>query len=171
MAASGSSNARSSLIVQLSPTRSAKLSFTVQLVLALFWLAWAGTLLFSHGPTSQPNYFYYVFFGLAVIFLGYVVLQNTSVFGVQSYIEVTRQYIVQKFGVFRTKHIIPIPEIKEVHISPLALRVTLLNDSKVYLDLKQVRKKRDLERIKNEIRDLATEHNFSVTEAASSYNA
>lgn len=170
MAASGSSNARSSLIVQLSPTRSAKLSFTVQLVLALFWLAWAGTLLYSHNTASQPNYFYYAFFGLAVIFMGYVVLQNTSVFGVQSYIEVTRQYIVQKFGVFRTKHIIPIPNIKEVHISPLALRVILLDESKVYLDLKQVRKKRDLEKIKNEIRDLASEHNFSVTEAVS-YNA
>lgn len=169
MAASGG-NARSSLIVQLSPTRSAKLSFTVQLVLALFWISWAGMLLFSLDTASQPNYFYYVFFGLAVIFLGYVVLQNTSVFGVQSYIEVTRQYIVQKFGVFRTKHIIRVPDIKEVHISPLALRVTLLDESKVYLDLKQVRKKKDLERIKNEIRDLASEHNFSVTEAAS-YNA
>ncbi|WP_345163035.1 hypothetical protein [Pontibacter saemangeumensis] len=170
MAASGSSNARSSLIVQLSPTRSAKLSFSVQLVLALFWIAWAGTLLFAQDTAGQPNYFYYVFFGLAVVFLGYVVLQNTSVFGVQSYIEVTRQYIVQKFGVFRTKHIIPIPDIKAVHISPLALRVTLLDESKVYLDLKQVRKKKDLEKIKIEIRDLASEHNFSVTEAAG-YNA
>ena len=167
MAASGSSNARSSLIVQLSPTRSAKLSFTVRLALALIWLAWASVLLFSQGTVSQPRYFYYAFFGLAVIFLGYVVLQNTSVFGVQSYIEVTPQYIVQKFGVFRTKHIIPIPDIKQVHISPLALRVTLPDESKVYLDLKQVRKKKDLERIKNEIRDLAAEYNFSVTEGAS----
>ncbi|WP_237586676.1 hypothetical protein [Pontibacter russatus] len=165
MAASGN-NARSSLIVQLSPSRSAKLSFTVRLLLALIWLAWAGVLLFSQGTVSQPNYFHYVFFGLAVVFLGYVVLQNTSVFGVQSYIEVTRQYIVQKFGVFRTKHIIPIPDIKEVHISPLALRVTLLDESKVYLDLKQVRKKRDLEKIRNEIRDLAAEYNFLVTEGA-----
>ena len=159
MAASGSSNARSSLIVQLSPTRSAKLSFTVRLALALIWLAWASVLLFSQGTVSQPRYFYYAFFGLAVIFLGYVVLQNTSVFGVQSY--------VQKFGVFRTKHIIPIPDIKQVHISPLALRVTLPDESKVYLDLKQVRKKKDLERIKNEIRDLAAEYNLSVTEGAS----
>jgi len=169
MAASGNS-ARSSLIVQLSPTRSAKLSFTVQIVLALFWLAWAGMLILSQKNVNQQNYFYYVFFGLAVIFLGYVVLQNTSVFGVQSYIEVTRQYIVQKFGVFRTKHIIPIPDIKAVHLSPLALRVTLLDESKIYLDLKQVRKKKDLEKIKNKVRDLASEHNFPVTESAS-YNA
>ena len=167
MAASGSSNARSSLIVQLSPTRSAKLSFTVQLVLALFWLAWSGALLFSQNAAAQPNYFYYVFFGLAVVFLGYVVLQNTSVFGVQSYIEVTEQYIVQKFGVFRTKHIIRVPDIKEVNISPLALRVTLLDEAKVYLDLKQVRKKKDLEKIKHEIRELAADNSFAVTETAS----
>ncbi len=162
--AASSSNARSSLIVQLSPTRSAKLSFTVQLVIALFWLAWAGMLLFSRDASNQPNYFYYAFFGLAVVFTGYVMLQNTSVFGVQSYIEVTRQYIVQKFGVFRTKHIIPIPNIKEVHIAPLALRVTLLDESKLYLDLKQVRKKRDLDKIKNKVRDLGAEHSFTVTD-------
>lgn len=165
MAASGSS-ARSSLIVQLSPTRSAKLSFTVQIVLALFWIAWASVLLVSQNPTNDQNYFYYAFFGLAIVFLGYVILQNTSVFGVQSYIEVTRQYIVQKFGVFRTKHIIPIPEISAVHISPLALRITLKDESKIYLDLKQVRKKKDLDKIKTKIRDLGIEHNFSLTETA-----
>ena len=165
MAASGSS-ARSSLIVQLSPTRSAKLSFTVQLVLSLFWLAWASMLLFSQNAGNNQNYFYYVFFGLAVIFLGYVVLQNTSVFGVQSYIEVTGQYIVQKFGVFRTKHIIPIPDISAVQISPLALRVTLKNNSTVHLDLKQVRKKKDLQKIKAKIRDLSAEHHFQLTDTA-----
>ena len=94
-------------------------------------------------------------------------LQNTSVFGVQSYIEVTEQYIVQKFGVFRTKHIIPVPDINAVHISALALRVTLKDDTKLYLDLKQVRKKRDLEKIKNEIRELASEHRFALSESAS----
>ncbi|MCJ8165195.1 hypothetical protein MKJ04_10105 [Pontibacter sp. E15-1] len=165
MAASGS-NARSSLIVQLSPTRSAKLSFTVQLVLALFWLGWASLVLFAQDVPDRNNIFYYAFFGLAVLFMGYVVLQNTSVFGVQSYIEVTRQYIVQKFGVFRTKHIIPIPDIKEVYISPLALRVTLLDESKIYLDLKQVRKKKDLDKIKNKVRDLGSEHSFAVTDGA-----
>lgn len=164
--AASSSSARSSLIVQLSPTRSAKLSFSVQLVLALFWIAWATVLLLSQSPTDDQNYFYYVFLALAVIFLGYVVLQNTSVFGVQSYIEVTRQYIVQKFGVFRTKHIIPIPEISAVHISPLALRITLKDDSKIYLDLKQVRKKKDLDKIKTKIRDLGAEYNFPLTETA-----
>ncbi|GAB3537106.1 hypothetical protein GCM10027443_29250 [Pontibacter brevis] len=123
-------------------------------------------MLFSRSSENTQNYFYYAFFGLAIVFLGYVVLQNTSVFGVQSYIEVTRQYIVQKFGVFRTKHIISIPNISAVHISPLTLRITLKDDSTVYLDLKQVRKKKDLEKIKAKIRDLGVEHNFSLTETA-----
>jgi hypothetical protein len=124
-------------------------------------------LLVSESATSESNYFNYVFLGLGVAFLFYVMLQNTSVFGVQSYIEVTDQYIVQKFGVFRTKHIIPVPDISAVHISALALRVTLKDDTKLYLDLKQVRKKRDLEKIKNEIRELASEHRFALTESAS----
>jgi hypothetical protein len=159
-------NARSSLLVQLSPSRNAKLSFTVQLVLTLFWLAWAIMLLMTENPTDDQNYLYYIFFGLAVVFLGYVILQNTSVFGIQSYIEVTPEYIVQKNGVFRTKMITAIPDIETVHVSPMALRITQRDGNKVYLDLKQIRKKRDIERIKSRIRELATVHNFEVTENA-----
>ena len=165
MAAPGSSSARSSLIVQLSPTRSAKLSFTVQIILTLFWLAWAVMLLVTDDGADGENYLYYIFFGLALSFFTYVVLQNTSIFGVQSYIEVTSQYIVQKFGVFRTKHIIAIPDIKAVHVSPYALRITLKDDSKVYLDLKQVRKKRDLEKIKHKVKDIAADNGFALSES------
>ncbi|MBC5993155.1 hypothetical protein [Pontibacter cellulosilyticus] len=165
MAVPGSSNARTSLIVQLSPTKSAKLSFTVQIILTLFWLAWSVMLLVTDDGTDGANYLYYVFFALALVFFGYVVLQNTSVFGVQSYIEVTPQYIVQKYGVFRTKHIFAIPDIAAVHISPYALRVTLKDSTKVYLDLKQVRKKRDLDKIKNKIKDMAALNGFALSES------
>lgn len=158
-------NARSSLLVQLSPSRNAKLSFTVQLVLTLFWLSWAVMLLVSESPSGDQNYLYYVFFGLAVIFLGYVILQNTSVFGIQSYIEVTPEYIVQKNGVFRTKMITAIPDIEAVHVSPMALRITQRDGNKVYLDLKQIRKRRDIEKVKSRIRELSSQHNFEVTEA------
>jgi len=166
MAVSGS-NARSTLVVQLGPTRSAKLSFSVLMALSLLWLGWAAFLLFSDRTSGRDAYLYYTFFGLAVVFLLYVVLQNTSVFGVQSYIEVTPQYIVQKQGAFRTKHIIPIPDIKEVYISPLALQVTKRDELKIYLNLKQVRKRRDLEKIKMKVRDMAQEHGYTVTESAS----
>ncbi|MFD2513767.1 hypothetical protein ACFSRY_07800 [Pontibacter locisalis] len=166
MAVSGSS-ARSTLIVQLSPTRSAKLSFTVQIILTLFWLAWASMLLVTDTPTSDQNYLYYIFFALALIFFMYVVLQNTSIFGVQSYIEVTPQYIVQKSGVFRTKHIVSISDIDSLHISPLALRINLHDGSKVYLDLKQVRKKRDLNKIKTKVKELASSNGFALSESLS----
>lgn len=165
MAASASS-ARSSLFIQLSPTRSAKLSFTVQMVLILFWLAWAIMLLVSDSKNEGTNYLYYVFFGLAVIFMGYVILQNTSIFGIQSYIEVTPEYIVRKHGVFRTKQITAIPQIEAIHMSPLALRITQKDGSVVYHDLKQVRKKKDLDKIKMRIKELSATHAFEVTENA-----
>ena len=165
MAVSGSSNARSSLIVQLSPTKSAKLSFTVQIILTIFWLAWSVMMIVTDEAADGANYLYYVFFGLALSFFVYVVLQNTSIFGVQSYIEVTQQYIVQKYGVFRTKHIIAIPDIAAVHMSPYALRITLKDNSKVYMDLKQVRKKRDLEKIKNKIKEIAAVSGFALSES------
>jgi hypothetical protein len=163
MAAPGS--ARSSLFIQLSPSRSKKLSFTIQLTLTLFWLAWAVMLLYSGTSTTQETYLYYAFFGLAVSFLIYVVLQNTSVFGFQSYIEVTPEYIVRKNGVFRPKHVVAIPNIQAVHISPLALRVTEQDNTQTYFDLKQIRKRRDKEKIKSKVRDLANLHGFNVSEA------
>lgn len=165
MAASGSSNARSSLFIQLSPSRSAKLSFTIQLILTLLWLVWAAMLAFSDTATTSESYLFYGFFGLAVAFLVYVILQNTSVFGFQSYIEVTPEYLVRKHGVFRPKYIVAIPDIKAVHITPLALRVTDKTDNQIYFDLKQIRKRRDKEKIKGKVRDLAAQHGFELTEA------
>ncbi|MBB6612274.1 hypothetical protein H7F15_14585 [Pontibacter sp. Tf4] len=165
MAATGSSSARSSLFIQLSPSRSAKLSFSIQLMLTLLWVAWAAMLAFTDRPTSGESILFYAFLGLAIAFLVYVVLQNTSVFGFQSYIEVTPEYIVRKHGVFRPKHVVAIPNIKAVHITPLALRVTEKNDTQTYFDLKQVRKRKDKQRIKGKVRDLAAVHGFELTEA------
>ncbi|MBC5773859.1 hypothetical protein H8S95_07275 [Pontibacter sp. KCTC 32443] len=167
MAASGSSSARSSLFIQLSPSRSAKLSFTIQLMLTLLWVVWAAMLAFSDTTSSGESYLFYAFLALAIAFLVYVILQNTSIFGFQSYIEVTPEYIVRKHGVFRPKFVVAIPDIKAVYISPLALRVTENNDNQTYFDLKQVRKRRDKEKIKNKVRDLAMQHGFEVTEASS----
>ncbi|WP_204281995.1 hypothetical protein [Pontibacter burrus] len=165
MAASGSSSARSSLFIQLSPSRSAKLSFTIQLTLTLLWLVWAALLAFSDTTTTSESYLFYAFFGLAVAFFVYVILQNTSIFGFQSYIEVTPEYLVRKHGVFRPKHVVAIPNIKAVHITPLALRVTEKDETQTYFDLKQVRKRRDQMKIKNKVRDLAAKHGFELTEA------
>lgn len=167
MAASGSSSARSSLFIQLSPSRSAKLSFSIQLMLTLLWVVWAAMLAFSDTNSAGETYLFYAFLGLALAFLVYVILQNTSVFGFQSYIEVTPEYIVRKHGVFRPKHVVAIPNIKAVHITPLALRVTEHNDTQTYFDLKQVRKRRDQAKIKNKVKDLATQHGFEVTDAGS----
>ncbi|HEY4651218.1 MAG TPA: hypothetical protein VIG72_07375 [Pontibacter sp.] len=167
MATIGSSSARSSLFIQLSPSRSARLSFSIQLMLTLLWVVWAGILAFSDTSSSGDAYLFYAFFGLALAFLVYVILQNTSVFGFQSYIEVTPEYLVRKHGVFRPKHVVAIPDIKSLHISPLALRVTDKQDIQTYFDLKQVRKRRDQVRIKNKVRDLAAQHGFELTETNS----
>ncbi|MBJ6117009.1 hypothetical protein JAO76_02325 [Pontibacter sp. BT310] len=137
----------------------------MQLLLTLLWVAWAAILAFSD-RSAGDSYLFHAFFGLALAFLVYVILQNTSVFGFQSYIEVTPEYIVRKHGVFRPKHVVAIPDIKAVHISPLALRVTEKNDHQTYFDLKQVRKRRDKEKIKRKVRDLATQYGFEITEAS-----
>lgn len=164
MAPTGGS-ARSSLIVQLSPSRKLKLSFAVQLVLTLFWLAWASMLLLTENRIAEQDFLHYIFFALALFFLVYVILQNTSIFGVQSYIEITSEYIVVKRGVFRSKKIASIPDIASVKVSPLALCIIDNTGEKIYLDLKQVRKKRDIQKVKDKIQELATQFNFALEKA------
>ncbi|WP_240676184.1 hypothetical protein [Botryobacter ruber] len=158
-------SARSSLIVQLSPSRKLKLSFTVQLVLTLFWLAWATMLLLTEDSGDGQKFLHYVFFALAFMFLVYVILQNTSIFGVQSYIEITSEYIVVKRGVFRSKRIAAIPDIAAVKVSPLALCIIDRSRDKIYLDLKQVRKKRDIQKVKEKMQELAARFNFLMETA------
>lgn len=165
MAATGNS-ARSTLLVQISPSRRVKFSFTVQLVLTLFWITWATLLLVNQPSNSGQSYLYYVFFGLALACLVYVILQNTSVFGIQSYVEITPQYIVQKQGVFRSKKITSIPDIEAIQISALTLRITEHSGNKIFFDLKQIRKRRDIEKLKNKIRELAEAHGFALSETA-----
>ncbi|TXK51560.1 hypothetical protein FVR03_03250 [Pontibacter qinzhouensis] len=158
-----SNNARSSLIVQLSPTRNALLSFMVQFTLALFWLGWAVYILAQRDPFSESTLLYYVFLFAALSFLVYVVLQNTSVFGVQSYIEVTSEYIVHKEGVFRKKELATIPQIKAIQLAQRSMLIQERDGSELLLNLRQVRKKRDIRRLKDKIQELAAKHQFEMS--------
>ncbi|MFT2008398.1 hypothetical protein ACMA1I_06965 [Pontibacter sp. 13R65] len=158
-----SSNARSSLIVQLSPTRNALLSFMVQFTLALSWVGWAVYILAQRDPFSEQTLLYYIFLFVALSFLVYVVLQNTSVFGVQSYIEVTPEYIVHKEGVFRKKEMATIPEIKAVQLARRSMLIQERNGAELLLNLRQVRKKRDVKRLKDKISELAAKYQFEMS--------
>lgn len=155
---------RSLVRVGLRPSRNARLSFGVQLMLVFFWIIYALFMIFSDNPTNDRNYLFYVFLLLAVGYLIYILAQNTSIFGTQAYLEITPDYIVQKQGHFRPKTVIPFQEVTSLHISALALTMMMKNGEKQMLDLRLVRKRKNLKQIKEQLRNMALKFDFDLTE-------
>lgn len=155
---------RSLIRVGLRPSRNARLSFGVQLALVFFWIIYALFLVFSENPTNDRNFFYYIFLTLAVGYLFYILSQNTSIFGTQAYFEITPDYIVQKQGHFRKKIVIPFAEVASMHIATFALRLTMKTGEVQMLDLKLIRRRRNLKLIKEQLHNMALKFDIEVTE-------
>lgn len=158
-----------SVQIQLGPSRSNRISFWVQLLLAIFWLLYGSILLFTDNPTNDQNYFHYLFLILAVGYLLYLLAEYTSLFGIQAYLQITPEYIVHKWGLFRSKLPIAFAQINTLHIASRGLHITLQDGTNHYLDLAQIKKHTDLHLIKQEIRQAASIHGFALTQGPSSF--
>ena len=157
---------RSLVRVGLRPSRHAKLSFGVQLMLVFFWIISALFLILAESYSVDQNYFYYVFLVLAIGYLIYILAQNTSIFGTQAYFEITPAYIVQKQGHFKPKIVIPLSDVAAMHISALALRLNMKDGTQQMLDLRLVRKRKNLKQIKEHLRNMALKYDFDLTEGS-----
>jgi uncharacterized membrane protein YobD (UPF0266 family) len=157
----------SSVQVQLSPSRNAKISFWVQLALVIFWIVYGGALLATESPTDDQSYLHIIFIILAFFYLIYILASYTPLFGIQAYLQVTPEYIVQKQGLFRPKLPIPFSDIEAMHLSSHGLHLRLNNGTNHYIDLFQINKKSDRERVKEEIRQAATFHDISLSQGPS----
>jgi hypothetical protein len=157
---------RSLIRVGLRPSRNARLSFSVQLMLVFFWIIYALFLLFSEKDLNDRNFLYYTFLFLAICYLCYILAQNTSIFGMQAYFEITPDYIVQKQGHFRKKIVIPFAEVAAMHIATFALKLTLKNGEQQLLDLKLIRRRRNLKLIKEQLYNMALKFDIALTEGA-----
>ncbi|WP_026463263.1 hypothetical protein [Adhaeribacter aquaticus] len=155
---------RSLVRVGLRPSRNGRLSFGVQLALVFFWILYAAFLIFSDNPTNDRNFLAYTFLTLAVGYLLYILAQNTSIFGSQAYFEITPYYIVQKQGHFRKKIVIPFQEVATMHISGFALRFVMKDGHKQMLDLKLIRKRKNLDQIIEHLRNMALKFDLEFTE-------
>jgi hypothetical protein len=140
----------------------------VQLALVFFWIIYALFLIFSENPTNDRNFFYYIFLILAIGYLCYILSQNTSVFGTQAYFEITPDYIVQKQGHFRKKIVIPFAGVSAMHIAAFALKLTMKNGEQQMLDLKLIRRRRNLKLIKEQLHNMALKFDIDLTEGPNS---
>jgi hypothetical protein len=150
--------------VGLRPSRDARISFGVQLALVFFWLAYALFLLFTESPTNDRHFVHYIFLAFAFGYFIYILAQNTSIFGTQSYLEITPAYIVLKRGHFRPKAVYSFEEVERMHLAPLALRLTMKNGEKHLIDLKIVSRRKNLQKIKAQLHNMALKFDIDLTE-------
>ncbi|KAA9340797.1 hypothetical protein [Adhaeribacter soli] len=153
---------RSLLRVGIRPMKNARISFSVQLALVLFWLVYVGFMLFTESATNDRNFLHYVFLALTLLYLVYILAQNTSIFGLQSYLEITPAYIVQKKGHFRPKLVIAFEDVAKVQILPFLLRFTLKNGEVINMDTKSIKRRKNIALVKENLELMAERHRFEL---------
>ena len=154
---------RSLLRVGIRPLKNSRISFSVQLAIVFFWLAYAGALLFTESDTNDRSYLHIVFLVLAFLYLLYILAQNTSIFGTQSYLEITPAYIVQKKGHFRPKQVIAFDDVASLQILPTTLRFKLKNGEQETMDLKSLKRRKNIELVKEKLQLMSERHRFAFS--------
>ena len=155
---------RSLLRVGIRPLKNSRISFSVQLAIVFFWLAYGTALLFTESDTNDRSYLHITFLVLAFIYLLYILAQNTSIFGTQSYLEITPAYIVQKKGHFRPKQVIAFEDVKNLVVLPNLLRFTMKDGETETMDLKLIKRKKHLALVKEKLQLMAERHHFVISE-------
>lgn len=155
---------KSLMRVGIRPLKNSRFPFSMQLALVFFWLAYGTALLFTENPTNDRSYLHIVFLILAFFYLLYILAQNTSIFGTQSYLEITPAYIVQKKGHFRPKLAIPFDEVAEVTMVPNMLRFAMKNGETLQMDTKSIKRKKNIVLLKKNLQLMADRHRFTFTD-------
>ena len=151
---------RSLLRVGIRPLKNSGISFSVQLALVFFWLAYGTALLFTENPANDRSYLHIVFLILAFLYLLYILAQNTSIFGTQSYLEITPAYIVQKKGHFRPKLVIAFEEVASLQMAPHLLHFTMKDGEKITMDTRSIKRKKNIALVKENLEKMAERHRF-----------
>ncbi|MBK0401976.1 hypothetical protein I5M27_03205 [Adhaeribacter sp. BT258] len=154
---------RSLLRVGIRPLKNSRISFGVQLAIVFFWLAYGSALLFTEPDTNDRSYLHIVFLVLAFLYLLYILAQNTSIFGTQSYLEITPAYIVQKKGHFRPKQVIAFDDVTSVQILPTTLRFKLKNGEQETMDLKSLKRRKNIELVREKLQLMSERHRFALS--------
>ena len=150
--------------ISLRPANSSRLSFGVQVSLALFAIAYA--LLMLLGDPQQHNYvpLHYVFLVACAGYLGFILVHNAPVFGTQSYLEFAPGYLVRKAGLFRAKQVFPIEQIELLELLPRQLRLRLKDGDFHVLNLREIRGTRRRALFNQQLRTFAERYGVALRE-------
>ncbi|WP_205502832.1 hypothetical protein [Rufibacter psychrotolerans] len=153
--------------VGLRPSRDHKISFGVQLALVLLWLVYGLFLIFTEpeNSTNDRHFIHYVFLILAVGYLLFILAQNTSLFGRQSYLEITPAYVVEKRGHFKQKIAIHLQDVTGITLSPVQARFAMRDGSKHSVNLRLISTRKGQKIAREKLLEVADRHAIPVTEA------
>ncbi len=153
--------------VRLRPANSSRLSFGVQVSLALFAIAYA-LLMLRETPNSQDFYWlHYVFLTLCVVYLGFILVHNAPVFGTQSYFEFAPGYLVHKAGLFRPKQVFAAESMSMLELLPRQLRVRLKDGDIHVLNMREVKGTRRRAVLRGQLEGFAKRYGVQLREEIS----
>lgn len=152
--------------IRLRPANSSRLSFGVQVSLALFAILYA-VLMLRNSPATQDFYWLsYVFLAMCVVYLGFILVHNAPVFGTQSYFEFAPGYLVHKAGLFRAKQVFAAENMTQLELMPRQLRVRLKDGDIHVLNMREVRGTRRRAVLRGLLEGFARRYNVELREEA-----
>ncbi|KAA3439333.1 hypothetical protein [Rufibacter hautae] len=154
--------------VGLRPSRDHKISFGVQLGLVLLWMAYGLFMIFTEpdSSTNDRHFIHYVFLILALGYLLFILAQNTSVFGQQSYLEITPAYVVEKRGHFKKKIAIHLQDVTGISINNNQARFAMRDGSRCQVNLRLVSSRKSQQIAKTKLLEVADRHAIPVTDTS-----
>ncbi len=125
--------------IRLRPANSSRLSFGVQVTLALFAIAYASFMLYTAPGEQDFLWLHYVFIAGCALYLGFILVHNAPVFGTQSYLEFAPGYLVHKAGLFRAKQVFAAEKMSQLELLARQLRVRMHDGDIHVLNLREVK--------------------------------
>ncbi|RNI31159.1 hypothetical protein EFB08_01080 [Rufibacter latericius] len=140
----------------------------MQLALVLLWMTYGLFLIFTE-PTTSTNdrhFIHYVFLILAFGYLLFILAQNTSLFGQQSYLEITPAYVVEKRGHFKKKVAIHLQDVLGISLNNAQARFAMRDGSKCLVNLKLISTRKGQQVAKAKLLEVADKHAIPVTDTS-----
>ena len=152
--------------IRLRPANSSRLSFGVQVSLALFAIAYASLMLRSAPEGQDFRWLSYVFLVGCALYLGFILVHNAPVFGTQSYFEFAPGYLVHKPGLFRAKQVFAAEKMNQLELLARQLRVRLHDGDIHVLNLREVKGNKRRAMFRSQLEGFAQRYGVSLREEA-----
>lgn len=150
--------------IRLRPANSSRLSFGVQVSLALFAIAYAVIMLRSAAEGQDFTWLHYVFISCCALYLGFILVHNAPVFGTQSYFEFAPGYLVHKAGLFRAKQVFAAENMSHLELLSRQLRVRLKDGDIHVLNLREVKGTRRQALLRGQLEGFAKRYGVALRE-------